>query len=223
MNGPFKGMHYEGDSVCSASDPKFLGTYEVELVPALLNWKQIPFKTIIDIGAAEGYYAVGLSLLFPNAQIEAYETTEAGRAIIKYLSEKNKVSARINIHGHCDIADLHAVTSNLSPMLLIMDIEGGERVLLNPKEIPALQFAYIIVELHDCFDPGVGDLIKDRLSASHHVEEIWSRERRYSDFSEPRNPFTRRFLLPYLKQYSSEFRPEKMRWLVCTPKIKAVN
>jgi hypothetical protein len=218
MNGPFKGMHYEGNSVCSASDPKFLGTYEIELVPALLNWKEIPFKTIVDVGAAEGYYAVGFSLLFPLAQIKAYETTETGRTVIKRLSEQNNVSARIDIHGHCDLAELHSVTSNLSPMLLVMDIEGGERGLLNPEEIPALRHAYIIVELHDCFDPGVGDLIKERLSISHHIEEICSRERHYSDFSEPKNPFARLFLLPYLKQYSSESRPERMRWFVCSPK-----
>jgi len=214
MNGPFKGMLYEGNSVCSASDPKFLGTYEVELVPALLKWRDIPFKTIIDVGAAEGYYAVGLSLLFPLAQIIAFETTETGRELIKRLSEQNNVSSRIDLHGHCDLAELHAVTSDISPMLLLMDVEGGERVLLNPEEIPALGHAYIIVELHDCFDPGVGELIKDRLSTSHHIKEIWSRDRHYSDFSEPNNPFARRFLLPYLKQYSSESRPEKNA-LVC--------
>ena len=220
VNGPFKGMHYEGHSICSESDPKFLGTYEIELAPTLLNWRQIPFNTIIDVGAAEGYYAVGLSLLFPDSHVIAFETTESGRSLLTHLAELNRVTSRIELRGHCDLRELHSIMSNKNPLLVIMDIEGGEKELLSPEKIPEFHNAYIIVELHDCFDPGVGDLIKNRLMTSHDIQEIWTRGRQYSDFSVPSNPLYRKYLLPYLKQYASECRPEAMRWFVCTPKIK---
>lgn len=223
INGPFKGMKYEGNSICSTSDPKFLGTYEIELATALLNWKGIHFKTIIDVGAAEGYYAVGLSLLFPLSHVVAFESTELGKTNIRQLAQHNKVSDRIEIQGHCDLKQLKYAISNISPVLILMDIEGGERDILVPKEIQALINSHIIVELHDCFDPGVGELIKNRLSTSHYIEEIWSRERQYSDFTQPKNNLLRSFILPYLKKYASESRPERMRWFICTPKINKTH
>ena len=78
-SGPFAGMRYVDTSVGSCFIPKLLGTYECELA-SKVEWicRQQP-KLIIDIGAAEGYYAIGLAIRMPNARVVAFEQDRQGR------------------------------------------------------------------------------------------------------------------------------------------------
>src|SRR5215208_3855790 len=66
LSGIFAGMRYVRDAVGGQLYPKLLGTYELELVPVIqaLNRKRV--ARIVDVGAAEGYYAVGLALCNPQ-------------------------------------------------------------------------------------------------------------------------------------------------------------
>ena len=67
INGPFKGMKYISESVGSCHMPKILGIYENEIYPILLNFLSNS-DLFVDIGAAEGYYAVGCAKkeTYPN-------------------------------------------------------------------------------------------------------------------------------------------------------------
>ena len=66
--GPFAGMEFLSNVLEGCYIPKLLGTYEMELHPTWIRLRQLrKYRTIIDIGAAEGYYAVGLALMFPEA------------------------------------------------------------------------------------------------------------------------------------------------------------
>jgi len=61
-------------SVCSTNIPKLLGCYEAELHPVFAKWQAVPFRQVVNVGAAEGYYAVGCARLWPEAQVIAFET-----------------------------------------------------------------------------------------------------------------------------------------------------
>lgn len=61
LSGPFKGLMYPRESVGSAWAPKLLGTYESELSPTIERIVSGGYRSVVDIGAAEGYYAVGLA------------------------------------------------------------------------------------------------------------------------------------------------------------------
>jgi hypothetical protein len=61
INGPFKGMKYISESVGSCHMPKILGIYENEIYPTLLNFLSNS-DLFVDIGAGEGYYAVGSAI-----------------------------------------------------------------------------------------------------------------------------------------------------------------
>jgi hypothetical protein len=68
--GPFQGLHYpHRRSVGSAPLPKLLGSYESELHAALEQLLTEEHETVVDIGCAEGYYAVGLGLRLSKAEI----------------------------------------------------------------------------------------------------------------------------------------------------------
>src|SRR5277367_5483480 len=63
-NGPFSGMIYPREAALNRhSIPKLLGTYEMELHPVLDLVAKRHYDCVIDIGSAEGYYAVGLARL----------------------------------------------------------------------------------------------------------------------------------------------------------------
>lgn len=211
-------MRYHGNAVCGAAAPKVLGVYESELAPFLLRWSTIPFQHIIDVGAAEGYYAVGCATLWPQAAVTAFETSEEGRRLLTRNVELNRLQSRVEIMGYCGREQLHAAMLNGQPSLVIVDIEGEEGHLLEPGNIPGLANAHIIVEIHDFIDNRLGEIVFSRLKSSHVIEEVRTRARTFWDFREPRALWLRFFLLPYLKQYADELRPGPMRWFCCTPR-----
>ena len=217
VGGPFKGMRYHGNSVCGAALPKAMGVYECELAPFLLKWSAIPFQHIINIGAGEGYYAVGCARLWPRATITAFETGEEGRRLLARNVDLNHLQSRVKILGHCEEEQLRAALFNGQPSLMIIDTEGAEGELLGRANLPGLENAHVIVEIHDFVDNRLGELISLRLTSTHAIQEVRTRPRTFWDFHEPRALWLRLWLLPYLKQYADELRPGPMRWFCCTP------
>jgi hypothetical protein len=210
-------MRYHGEAVCGVASPKIMGVYESELAPFLLKWSAIPFEHIIDVGAAEGYYAVGCAMLWPRAIVTAFESSEEGRRFLARNVELNRLQSRIKIVGNCGPEQLQAAMLNGQRSLVIMDVEGAEGHLLNPENIPDLTNAHIIVEIHDFVDDKLGEIVSSRLKSSHVIQEVRTRRRTFWDFYEPRALWLRLWLLPYLKQYADELRPGPMRWFSCTP------
>jgi hypothetical protein len=222
VGGPFKGMRYQGEAVCGAAIPKIMGVYESELAPFLLKWSAIPFQHVINVGAGEGYYAIGCAMLWPQATVAAFERSEEGRTLLIRNMELNGLQSRVRVMGHCQEEHFHAATGNGQPSLVIMDVEGGEGELLNPRRVPGLANAHIIVEIHDHIDKRLAEAIASELRSSHVIEEVRTQSRTFWDFHEPRALWLRLWLLPYLKQYADEKRPGPMRWFCCTP-IKATQ
>jgi len=217
VGGLFKGMRYNGEAVCGAAAPKIMGVYESELAPILLRWSAIPFQHIIDVGAAEGYYAVGCAMLWPQATVTAFESSEEGRRLLTRNVELNRMQSRVKIMGHCGQEQLQAAMFNGQPSLVIIDVEGAEDHLLEPASTPSLANAHVIVEIHDYVNDRLGETISSQLQSTHVIKEVRTQARTFRDFHEPRAPWLRFWLLPYLKQYANELRPGPMRWFCCTP------
>lgn len=220
--GLFNGMHYVNQSVCGSIIPKYLGTYEIELISIFKELFKIPFTHIIDVGAAEGYYAVGCALKFPHSQIIAYEGTEEGRQLLKQVVLMNGVVDHIQIRGYCTPEDLKTETSSYSENtynLLIMDVEGLEESILKLHEASDLKNFFILIELHDWVDEFMGDRIMKKFSITHSIEEIQARKRQFSDFDIPSFLPLRIYLFPSLLAFSWE-RPLPMRWLYLKPKTE---
>src|SRR5262249_14170280 len=69
--GPFAGMDYVTEATEGALIPRLLGTYESELHPYILAFARMGPEAVIDVGSAEGYYAVGLARLMPGTVVHA--------------------------------------------------------------------------------------------------------------------------------------------------------
>ena len=89
--GPFAGMRYTAGSVGSAYIPKLLGIYERELNGFVEKACALSFSLIVDIGAAEGYYAVGFARRNPKVRIIAFEVDAKGRAALCEMAVLNDI------------------------------------------------------------------------------------------------------------------------------------
>jgi hypothetical protein len=181
--GPFQGMHYVSLAYCSEVLPKLVGTYECELMPAIEAICRSDCDRIIDIGAAEGYYAVGMALRNPAARIVSFEMNPSARYYLHQLARRNGVSDRITIQGECFIDSLRSSLAGARRPAVICDCEGAEDKLLCPDQIDSLRRAFIVVETHDGLETDSGVLegitrrLRERFAPTHDVEVIASRSR----------------------------------------------
>jgi hypothetical protein len=180
--GPFAGMKYVSESIGSAHYPKLLGTYELELHPIIEELCNINFDRIINVGAGEGYYSIGLALRNHQAEIIAFESDNKGRKLIQNMVELNGIGKRLSLHGECDIISLQAALKGAKNPLIFMDCEGEEGNLLDPSICQDLRDTTIVVELHPFNFPQVDDIIAERFQDTHKITEIRTRQRRVSDF-----------------------------------------
>ena len=77
--GPFKGLRYVDSAMGSTLGPKLLGTYEKELNHIVERIIARAYGTVVNIGAGEGYYAVGLATRMPDSRIICFEAFEKNR------------------------------------------------------------------------------------------------------------------------------------------------
>jgi hypothetical protein len=173
--GIFRGMKYVSSSRGSKYLPKLLGTYEDELKPIIDRIIIQQPKQIIDIGAAEGYYAVGLAMKCKNASVFTYDIDDNSRKLLMELASINEVGSRLYIGGPCSPEILSRVL--LKGAFIICDCEGFEETILDPSKVLALEHCSILVELHEMFVEGVAGTIKKRFVHSHNTLEIVSKEK----------------------------------------------
>jgi hypothetical protein len=171
LAGPFKGMNYGSTkALCSALYPKLLGTYEHELAGAFEAALARNHPLVVDVGAADGYYAVGFAYRQPGTRVIAYDQDPRARAELAKLSELNGVADRIEIRGRCEPDELARLGQPSG--LMIVDCEGFEDAALSPENIAALAGWEFIIETHDGFVPGVTKRLVSRFEATHRVEVI---------------------------------------------------
>lgn len=172
--------------------------------------------TVINVGAAEGYYAVGMAIRCPGTTIVAFESLAEGRDLIRQMARLNAVEQRVFVSGLCDMYLFNEMLGQMEIQpersLLIMDIEGGEESLLKPAQIPGLKRMHIVLELHDCWSPGLDVEIKSRFTMTHRIKQIPARARTIQDL-----PVHTAFVDPWLLPLTNEHRPEGMSWLYMEP------
>jgi len=92
-SGPFAGLRYPSEaSVGSTLLPKLLGSYEQELHGVVEQLDHAKYTAIVDIGCAEGYYAVGLAKRIESIPVFAYDTDPTSRQLCLDMASRNDVS-----------------------------------------------------------------------------------------------------------------------------------
>ncbi|MDB5688872.1 MAG: hypothetical protein JWL91_748 [Sphingomonas bacterium] len=173
--GPFAGMRYFTRSTGSLLGPKLLGSYEEEIAPWISEALAARYDAVVDVGSAEGYYAVGFAVGSPDTAVFAYDVDPKSQEFVRALAAENGVAGRVTIGGWCDHSELEGRLSGVDRALLIVDIEGYENGLLDPGRVPALRRTDIIVELHEHARPGVTSRLLNRFAYSHAIDVACAR------------------------------------------------
>jgi precorrin-6B methylase 2 len=216
-------MKYCRDSHCSAYYPKVLGTYEKELSGAICAIIGGRPPTVIDVGAAEGYYAVGLALRLREANFIAFEAESRARDLLRELCAANGCSGRIGIKNSCDSAALLESTAQHQAGAIIMDVEGAEASILTASVAEKLKNWTLLVEIHELEQPGCGELLRRRFAATHIVDEIQSVERKVNEFPLTCRPAFRWLMQGQICRSMSEWRGRQMTWLHIVPRRQFAN
>ena len=223
--GPFRGMRIELSPLSSRHLLGYiLGSQELELRDAINEIVARGYRTILNVGAADGYYAVGLAVRAPRARIEAFEALPELHPLIARTAAANGVADRISIHGICTAAALRERLETAdTPTLVLMDIEGGEAELLDPLAIPQLARADVLVETHDAFVADVTETLIGRFGATHEITCYAAQPRVLADFPPDFLPRLRRWFPELAVELMNERRTGLQRWLLLTAKPAAVS
>jgi len=168
-SGPFAGMKLDYEALPVHAAPKFLGTYEMELHGCIERAIELAPRYILNVGCAEGFYAVGFAMRLPDSQIFAADADpKALRATLRN-AKLNNVQSRVYGVG---IVKPRQFDTYLKPdaSLLVMDCEGAEFTLLNPDNDPILLRTHILVEVHPEFGSEL-DIIA-RFTQTHRPKTI---------------------------------------------------
>jgi hypothetical protein len=215
VSGPFAGMKFNHKYL---DLPKILGTYEIELHGIFCRLRDRDYLRVVDIGAAEGYYAVGVTLWNPMCSVTAFEANRIYHESIRYLAKVNNVESRLQLQGLCNEDSLNNLGDELRDAFIIVDVEGYEKTLLDPQTVPALQTATILVEVHDNFVEGCTDAIIQRFQNSHDISSYKSRARKVTEYP-LKSIFTKfAFMHPAVINAISDGRTEPNGWLLLEPK-----
>ena len=201
--GPFQGMLLsQGGWGKTDRVSMIYGFYEQEVLESLTSNKG-KYKTLIDVGAADGYYAIGGLISGTFEKAICYEISKEGQDQIKKNAYLNKVSKNIEIRGEAKQSFYDDFTQEeLATSLILMDIEGVEFDILSKSEdFRKLKNSSLIIESHALFfDDGEEkqqNLIK-LAEEFFNVKELKMRSRDLSGF-------------PELQKFS-----DSDRWLTCS-------
>jgi predicted O-methyltransferase YrrM len=215
-SGPFSGLRFPRLTVGRSEMlvAQLIGCYELELHPVFTRLIETGADTVVDLGASDGYYAVGLARACPDSSVLAYEMNPLAADVCRRVAEENGVGDRVEVRGEATVDEL----AGLNPpgaAFVLCDCEGAEAQLMDPVAVPWLATATLVVELHEFASPGVEKLIAERFARSHDIEVVPSRRRFVGEHPEIAEVPG----LSYIDQEIavSEFRHTPISWAVMHP------
>jgi len=209
---PFRGMSIApyrswGDGDIAS---KLLGLYEDELHAAVAQAIATLPDHIVNIGCAEGYYAVGMGRM-SQCELTVCDTDSRALEAVRINAQANGVEITRSLASITAIELNNLIEHNDRPCLVV-DCEGAELEILDPVSAPNLAYATILLETHDCIREGIADAMVNRFSATHTIQ--WIR-------AQGKNPWQFEFLdkLSDMDKMSIvlEGRPETAVWLWMMP------
>jgi hypothetical protein len=166
LNGPFKGMKLSYRALPVHSAPKFLGTYEKEIVSFIEDAIALNPTQVVNVGASDGYYAVGFATRLPLSTIYAAEADAKSLRATLLNAKLNSVEARIHPIGMIHSGEFGKYLT-VPYSLVVMDCEGAEFGLLDPSRDPILEKTHVLAEIHESHG-SLHDLLQ-RFSKTHSI------------------------------------------------------
>lgn len=175
--GLFKNMSFTVMPTEGCYLPKLLGLYEQPLQDFLLNFPIDSYDRMINIGCAEGFYAVGFALKYKNLEVIAFDIDKKAQETTKKLAEENNVNVEIN-----GLFDNETFSKYIDKKTIIFcDIESYEMELLNPSKNSDMLFYDFIVESHEFMNSNITNVLIERFKETHNINYITDNKKRHYD------------------------------------------
>ncbi len=168
--GPLKGLDFLPQSAEGCHIAKLLGCYEQPLQPFIQAAMDAQYPLVLNIGCAEGYYAVGMARNMPATQVQAYDSNPKAQEVCARLAASNGVLDRVKVGALFEARDFARHAGQR--VMVLCDIEGAEGALLDPVQAPALANFDLIVESHECLIPGITRLLQERFKPTHEITVV---------------------------------------------------
>jgi SAM-dependent methyltransferase len=170
-------------------------------------------KNVLNIGCAEGYYAVGFGRRLPEARITVFDVDARSQALCCANAQKNKVL----VTGlHAALVEKYWVEILQETQLLIMDCEGHEQHYLKNVNLDSCD---LIIECHDFLRANISGEIRAALENTHRITLVCPDKRvcltdsRFLDFLSYENKCLA----------LSHVRPDGIVWLACWSHERSEN
>jgi len=171
--GPSAGLDYRIEDLPWVDAPvaKLVGVYEADLHPILTEVVRRAPPLFVDIGCADGYYAVGMAMASPATVVHAYDISRSARRLCTANADRNGVAGRVRVTGACTAGGLRRLGA-LRGAFVLCDIEGAEDDLLDGEMLELLARSELLVEVHEEIRPGVLERLTERFATTHHVAQV---------------------------------------------------
>lgn len=217
--GPFKGLKYpELSGFGSELYPKLLGCYEIELFDWVERIRPNNYNKIVNIGCAEGYYAIGLGLMFENALVYAYDLAERARELCTAMGKENNIDNRLNVFSKCTANTLKKLDFG-ERSLIVCDCEGFEMELFKKEVMDNIKNCDILIELHDFINPDISNKMLPLFEETHNLVIYRSMDDNFKIIQLSEKYKELKQLTHFEKKIAlGELRPTTMEWAFLTPK-----
>jgi hypothetical protein len=175
QKGPFADMTYLAHPSEGGVTAKLLGVYEACLQPFFESLPERGYAAVLNVGCAEGYYAIGCARLLPGTPVLAWDIDSRARQMCAELASLNRVDSQIDLRETFEPGQLRNVREELKGRsshephaLLVMDCEGAEFDLLDPAQAD-YGWLDMVVEVHPDRERTVNQLA-DRFRDTHEIE-----------------------------------------------------
>jgi len=206
LHGPFRGMVYPEASLLNRwSTPRLLGSYEQELHHFFTD-PDCAYEGFIDIGAAEGYYAVGMARKLDR--VVAYETDPREASLCRKMAELNGTAKKIDFRSWCREQELVRLCANRR-WLVLSDCEGYEFELFQDCAVNALLHCDVLIELHNRPNVDMLEVLWSRFASSHDLEVLRVEARSVADYPEAM------ILKEDAQRALEDLRDSSQQWLCC--------
>jgi hypothetical protein len=189
---------------------KLLGTYEREIAWVFERGLAEDVSTFIDIGCADGYYAVGMAYASPTTAVLAFDVAPSARELCAETALASGVRRRVRIGKRLTPDVLASLRGHHA--LVLCDIEGGEVELLDSGAAAALSSSVVLVEVHEDERPGAGTHLRQAFARTHTASTVPQQPR--SDIPAELAPWSR----DERRRALSERRSRRLHWIVFEPR-----
>jgi len=163
---------------------KIYGFYENKIQQKL---KDINNPILIDIGAADGFFAIG-SLKSKICEFcYAFEETKKSRENLFKTAQINNVQNKLSIIGKATKDNFFSLLPseiNFSKVTILCDIEGGEFDFFSDEILKTIKYSNIIIEIHKNHNKNLEIDLLERIKKYFDVSVIIDNDKNFENVSE---------------------------------------